>query len=189
MNLWYATRAFAIVSLLLLSAVMVLGLLTAGRRAVPRRHRFVVSEVHRTLALTGVAFIALHVVTAIADGYVALNWLDAIVPFASSYNPLWTGLGTVAVDLLIALVATSLLRDRIGYRTWRAVHWAAYACYPVALAHGIGSGTDAGSPLLLVPAAASVLAVGTAAVLRLRARTRGATTRQARLAKEPVGAR
>jgi predicted ferric reductase len=188
MNLWYATRAFGIVSLLMLSTVMVLGLLTAGRRAVPRKHRFVVAEVHRTVALTGVIFIALHVVTAIADGYVALSWLDVIVPFASSYNPLWTGLGTVAIDLLVALVATSLLRDRIGYRTWRAIHWAAYACYPIALAHGLGEGTDNTSPLLLVPAAVSVLAVGAAAVIRVRARTRGQTTRRAHV-RQPVSAR
>ena len=186
MSMWYATRAFGIVSLLMLSAIMVLGLLTAGRRAVPRKHRYVVSEVHRTLALTGVGFIALHVVTAIADGYVSLSWLDAIIPFASSYNPLWTGLGTVAIDLLIALVVTSLLRRRIGYRTWRTIHWAAYACYPVALAHGLGEGTDNTSLLLLVPAALSVLAVGTAAVIRFRARTRGETTRRARV-RQPVG--
>ena len=180
MSLWYATRAFGIVSLLMLSAVMVLGLLTAGRRAVPRKHRFTVSELHRTLALTGVIFIVLHVVTAVTDGYVALSWLDAIVPFGSSYNALWTGLGTVAVDLLIALVVTSLLRDRIGYRTWRSIHWAAYACYPVALLHGLGEGTDNTSALLLVPAALSVLAVTTAGAIRFRARTRGQTTRGTR---------
>src|SRR5262249_16866868 len=158
---------FGIVSLLMLSGVSVLGLLTAGRRAVPRKHRFVVSEVHRTLALSSVIFIALHVVTAIADGYVALSWLDVIVPFASSYNPVWSGFGTLAIDLLIALVTTSLLRQRIGYRTWRVIHWAAYACYPIALLHGLGEGSDNTSPLLLVPAALSVLAVGTAAVLRV----------------------
>jgi predicted outer membrane lipoprotein len=48
----------------------------------------------------------------------------------------------LALDLLVALVATSLLRARPGYGAGRIVHWAAYACWPVALLHGLGTGSD-----------------------------------------------
>ena len=51
---------------------------------------------------------------------------------------LWLSLGAVAFDLLLAIALTSLVRDRLSYRTWRAVHWLAYACWPVALWHGLG---------------------------------------------------
>jgi hypothetical protein len=44
--------------------------------------------------------------------------------------------------VLAALTVTSLLRKRIGYRTWRAIHWTSYACWPIALLHGLGTGTD-----------------------------------------------
>lgn len=169
MALWYATRAFGIVSLLLLSTVMVLGLLTAGRRT-----GFVAAGLHRTLSMLSVVFIALHVLSAVTDGYVPLKWLDIVIPFGSDYQPLWTGLGAVAVDLLIALVVTSLLRVHLGLRSWRAVHWLAYLCWPVALVHGLGQGTDNFSPLLLLPAAMSVLVVGGAAILRT---TQGAVAR------------
>jgi methionine sulfoxide reductase heme-binding subunit len=50
----------------------------------------------------------------------------------------------VASDLMIALVVTSLLRQHLGYRAWRAVHWAAYACWPIAFVHGLGLGSDTG---------------------------------------------
>jgi sulfoxide reductase heme-binding subunit YedZ len=167
MTLWYATRAFGIVSILLLSAVLALGVITAGRRAVPSRYRFVITGLHRTLALTGVAFVAVHVVAAITDGYVALTWLDAVVPFGSAYRPLWTGLGTVSLDLMILLIGTSLLRSRIGWRTWRTIHWAAYAFWPVAVLHGLGQGTDANSALFLLPALLGLSTVAGAALWRL----------------------
>src|SRR5205823_8887073 len=77
------------------------------------------------------------------DGFAPIHWLDALVPFASSYRPVWLGLGAVALDLLLALTVTSLLRTRIGYRPWRALHWLAYAAWPVALVHALGTGSDA----------------------------------------------
>jgi hypothetical protein len=55
---------------------------------------------------------------------------------------LWLGLGAIALDVLAALLVTSLLRERLGYRAWRAVHWAAYACWPLAVVHGLGTGSD-----------------------------------------------
>lgn len=162
MALWYAARVSGMVSIILLSAVMVLGLLVAGRR----RPLYVLTGVHRSLSLLAVAFVAAHVGTIVLDDYVPIGWTDVIVPFASSYQALWTGLGTVTLDLLVVLIVTSLLRHRIGLRGWRAVHWLAYACWPIALVHGIGAGTD--DTLVLVLTAGGVLAVGTALAVRLR---------------------
>jgi sulfoxide reductase heme-binding subunit YedZ len=94
------------------------------------------------LALLAVAFIGVHIVTSVIDSFSPIRWLDAVVPFVSAYRPVWLGLGAVAFDLLIALVVTSLVRVRLGYRSWRAVHWLAYACWPVAVVHGLGTGSD-----------------------------------------------
>ena len=140
--LWYMTRGFGLVALLLLTLTMVLGLTQAVRFARPGWPRFVVSALHKNAALLAVAALAVHVVTAVLDSYAPVHVADVFVPFVSAYRPFWLGLGALAVDLLIALVITSLLRERLGHRTWRAVHWTAFACWPVAVLHGLGSGSD-----------------------------------------------
>jgi sulfoxide reductase heme-binding subunit YedZ len=103
----------------------------------------------------------------VADSYAHLSPLDVVVPFLAGYRPLWTGLGTVAADLVIALVATSLLRLRIGRRAWRGVHWLAYAAWPVALAHGLGAGTDARTVWMLTVTVGCVGLVLAAVAARL----------------------
>ena len=75
---------------------------------------------------------------------------DAFVPFISAYRPIWLGLGAIATDLLIAVTVTSLVRARLCYRAWRLVHWAAYLCWPVAVVHGLGTGSDTMTRWVLV---------------------------------------
>src|SRR5579859_5448697 len=148
--LWYTTRGAGAVSLVLLSAVIVLGILGASRYEAPGWPRFVTTGFHRNLSLLAVVFLALHIVTAVVDPYTSLGWTTVLIPFTSSYRTLWLGLGTVAFDLLLAIVLTSLLRRFIGQPAWRGVHWLAYACWPVAVLHGFGTGTDAWSFWLLL---------------------------------------
>lgn len=167
--LWFATRGAGAVSLLLLTAVACLGIMTVGRFQRPGWPRFVTAEIHRNLALLSTAFLAVHVITAIADPYTSLGLAAALVPFASSYRPLWVGLGAISVDLGVAIVATSLLRDRIGRRAWRAIHWLAYAAWPLAVVHSVGSGSDAGAVWMLTIDAACVIAFGAAVAWRLLA--------------------
>jgi predicted ferric reductase len=140
--LWYTTRATGLVAMVLLTASMALGLLSSVGYQRPGLPRFVTVGLHRNASLLALAFTAIHVVTTILDGFVHIPVQDAFVPFISGYRPLWLGLGAIASDLLIALIITSLLRSRMGYRTWRLVHWTSYACWPVALVHGLGTGTD-----------------------------------------------
>ena len=83
-------------------------------------------------------FLAFHVLTAVLDTYVNVGWTSAVVPFASPYRPVWTGLGTMGVDLILAVAVSSALRQRISARTWRSIHWLAYGSWPVALAHSLG---------------------------------------------------
>jgi predicted ferric reductase len=148
--LWYATRGAGAVSLILLSSVVALGILSALRWRATAWPRFLTVGLHRNLALLSVVFLALHIVTAVVDPYTSLGWAAALVPFSSYYRTFWLGLGVVAVDLFIALLLTSLLRRAIGPRTWRLVHWVAYACWPVAMAHSLGTGTDTRSWMLVI---------------------------------------
>ena len=147
--LWFATRGAGIVALLLFTAVVVLGVLTVMRWQSPAWPRFLSAGLHRNLALLSVSFLAIHVVTAVVDPFTSLGVVAAAIPFASSYRPLGVGLGVIALDLLLAVVITSLVRDRIGQRTWRAIHWLAYGSWPLALVHGIEAGSDASMPWLV----------------------------------------
>ena len=167
--LWFATRGAGVVSLLLFTAVVVLGVLTVLRWQSAAWPRFLTVGLHRNLALLSVVFLAIHIVTAIIDPFTALGPVAAAIPFASSYRPFGVGLGVIAVDLLIAVVISSLLRDRIGRRTWRAIHWAAYASWPLALVHGVESGSDASAPWLVGVELLSVLAVIAAVGWRIAA--------------------
>jgi methionine sulfoxide reductase heme-binding subunit len=157
--LWYLARGTGFVSLVLLTLVAIGGVVVRSGAQPVRLPRFVVLGLHRNVALLAVAFLGVHIVTVVLDPYVSINLVDAVIPFGSAYRPLWLGLGALAFDLLLAIVVTSLLRARIGRRTWRTIHWAAYALWPTALVHALGTGTDATRPWFLATAALCVLAV------------------------------
>jgi DMSO/TMAO reductase YedYZ heme-binding membrane subunit len=156
---WFLTRGTGAVSLLLLTSVVALGIVGSVGWANDRWPRFVTQGLHRSLSLLAVSFLGVHVATAIADGYAPIRWADAVIPFVSAYRPVWLGLGAVALDLLLALVITSLVRLRLGYRSWKTVHWFAYACWPVALVHGLGTGSDTTEGWMLLMVAGCVAVV------------------------------
>ena len=166
-TLWYASRATGVISLILLSIVAILGIVVNRQGHLPGLPRFAVTGLHRSLSLLTVAFLGTHIVTAIADGYVHIPWLSTIVPFSSPYERFWIGLGTVAVDMTAAVIVTSLLRARLRPAVWRAVHWLAYASYPVTLVHSMGASKDLLSGWLLGLTMASVFAVVTAIGYRI----------------------
>jgi sulfoxide reductase heme-binding subunit YedZ len=167
--LWFASRGSGIVSLMLLTAVTCLGLISVtgwGRSSWPR---FLTADLHNNLALLSVAFVAVHVIAAILDPFTSLGISAATIPFASSYRPVWVGLGVISVYIFVALMVTSLLRERIGQRAWRAVHWVAYLGWPLALVHGLGSGSDAFSTWFLGIQATCIVLVVASLVWRIAA--------------------
>ncbi len=184
-TLWYATRATGIVSLVLLTLALVFGILTAGRVRSRSWPAVAQSELHKRVSVLALAFLTIHVLTAVLDTYVHLGWASIVVPFSSSYEPLWTGLGTVALDLMLAVAVSSALRQRISARTWRAIHWLAYGSWPLAMAHAIGEGTDGFKSWMDVLAGLCAVAVVASLGWRLverrasreRARRVGARTR------------
>lgn len=157
--LWLATRATGEISLVLFTAVTVLGIATTKGWASSRWPESVVTLLHRNISLLSLVFLVLHVATTVLDGYVPIGWVDAVVPFRSSYRTVWVGLGTVAFDLVLALIVTSLLRRRIPPSLWKGIHWTAYLMWAVSVLHGLGAGSDRTlTRVLAVAMVASVLA-------------------------------
>jgi DMSO/TMAO reductase YedYZ heme-binding membrane subunit len=154
------------VALILLTGAVALGVADVQRWSSPRWPRFVIDSLHRNVSLLAMVFLLLHINTSVLDSFASISLTDALVPFIGSYRPLWLGLGTVSFDLLLAVTITSLLRQRLGFKTWRAVHWLSYASWPIALLHTLGTGSDVKSTWLLVLSVACLLAVLAAVLAR-----------------------
>ncbi len=176
---WYLTRSTGAMALLLLTLAIALGVIDVKRWSTPLWPRFVVDSLHRNVSLLAMVFLILHILTSVLDSFASIPLIDAFVPFVGSYRPFWLGLGAVAFDLLLAVTLTSLLRQRIGYTSWRAIHWLTYASWPIALLHGLGTGSDVKSTWMLALSLACVAIVAGAVLARVltgpkRARLRGA---------------
>jgi methionine sulfoxide reductase heme-binding subunit len=164
--LWALGRGSGAAALVVLSLSLALGIVGRSGRQFLGLGRFGLNELHRTAALTGVGLVVVHLVSLFFDPYAQLRLVDFVLPFLGSYRPLWLGLGTVAVDLLLVVTVVSLLRQRVGPRIFRAVHWATYALWPVALLHAFGTGTDAWTLWMDVVGLVSVVGVFAALMWR-----------------------
>jgi DMSO/TMAO reductase YedYZ heme-binding membrane subunit len=177
--LWYATRASGLTALVLLTLTMVLGMTTSTRARARNWPGFAQQEMHRRISILSVVFLGIHVLTSVMDTFVNISWAAIVIPFTSRYSGFWVGVGAIALDLMIAVFVTSLLRERMRPATWRAVHWLAYLSWPVALAHTFGMGTDAGEGWVIVLGVLCALAVLAGLGWRLYASSRQASARTA----------
>lgn len=166
---WYLMRASGVVSLLLLTLVVALGVAASNRWKPGRYPRFVTNSLHRNAALLSVVFLAVHVVTAVIDPDAGVRLLAVVLPLGGGGSAIWLGLGALSLDLVAALVVSSLIRRRLGYRLWRAIHLSAYAAWPLGLLHGFGLGTDTPAVWMTAVNVACVAAVAAAAAWRLSA--------------------
>ena len=164
--IWYLMRATGVVVVALLSLSVTLGVLSTARVGTRWWPQFATQHVHRTVSMLAVTLLVGHVVAAVVHTFVNIAWIDVLLPFVSAYRPFWVGLGALAVDLLAVVVVTSLLRHRLGRRSWRAVHLTTYAAWAIGLIHGLGIGTDATAPWAASVYIISCAMVGSALVLR-----------------------
>lgn len=165
---WYLTRASGAVALVLLTVALVVGIAAIGRVSTRRWPRFAIDGLHRSSSLLAIVFLALHIFTAVLDSFAPISLINAVIPFTGTYRPLWLGLGATAFDLLLAVAVTSGLRVRLGHPAWRAVHWLAYAAWPIAILHGLGTGSDVRQGWLTAVYAACGAAAVVAVVIRVR---------------------
>lgn len=169
---WYLSRATGVVTLLLLTMVMVLGILVTRQGRLPGLPGFVVTGLHRNLSLLAVAFAAGHVLTAVGDSYVHIPLSAAFLPLASPYDRLSITLGAAGVDLMLAAIVTSLIRGRLSRKAWRFIHLFAYLSWPAAWLHSVSASPDLTHGVLFIVAIACGLAVGGAFTWRVIAAAR-----------------
>jgi Ferric reductase like transmembrane component len=175
---WYLTRGAGAVALLLLTASVVLGILDFSRWRTDAWPRFLTDALHRNVSMLALVLVAIHVITTVADGFAPIGLQDSLIPFLSPYRPLWLGLGAISFDLLLAVAVTSALRRHVGYRAWRIVHWGSYGCWPLALVHGLGTGSDTASAWMLLLSVGCLAAVLLAFGWRVAATAPGSAGRR-----------
>jgi sulfoxide reductase heme-binding subunit YedZ len=167
--LWALGRGNGVVALAFLTLSVVLGVASRSGRPMFALPRFGVAGVHRFVALAATLLVALHIGLLFLDPYAKLTLVDLAVPFLGSYRPLWQGLGTVAFDVLVIVIIASQLRERLGPRIFRAIHWSTYLLWPIAMAHGLGNGTDTGDLWFQVFAGCCAVLFLATVIWRLRA--------------------
>lgn len=143
---WYLSRGSGFVGLSLIWLSMALGLLVTNKMArfwpgVPASF-----AIHEYVSLLGLAFIILHAMILMGDKYIQFDLAQIAVPFASSYEPFWVGLGQLGFYGILILSLSFYIRKQIGQKTWRSLHYISFLTYIIALVHGIASGTDTSLP-------------------------------------------
>lgn len=164
---WFLSRATGVIALALMTLSTVLGVMASARLSTARWPRFVTQGLHRNISLYVLVLTAVHVVFSILDDFVMITVTESFVPFVGTYRWFWMGLGTISSDLMIAATVTSLLRQRIGYDLWRAVHWTSYLCWPLAVVHSLGTGSDTRKDWMLWFVVANVVLVLVAVAWRI----------------------
>jgi DMSO/TMAO reductase YedYZ heme-binding membrane subunit len=177
--LWYTTRATGMVALVLFTLVVTLGTFVANRVGGSIVGRFELNELHRSVSMVAVVFLALHVVTTVVDSFVATGWISIIVPFTSPYKRLAVAIGAIAFDLILAVWVSSLLKVRIKNASWRFIHWFSWLAFAGALAHGFLTGTDGHHGVGLAIVATCGVVVALAAIWRYLGRPTRAAGRTA----------
>jgi methionine sulfoxide reductase heme-binding subunit len=145
---WYAARASGVAAYVVLSLVVAVGLGLGGKAQSRRWPRFSVEDIHRFGGLLVGSLIGIHVLAIAADSFLPFSLTQLLVPFTSTYRPIWTGLGIAAAELLLALAITNHYRRRMPHRYWRLAHYLNFAVWTLASIHGLMSGTDRGSTWL-----------------------------------------
>ena len=167
-QVWYAERAAGIVAYFLLTALVVLGLALSNRVRTRAWPAFAIEDVHRFVGILAGVFIALHVGLIAIDTFVPFSVSQILVPFTASYQPVATGLGTVALELLVAVAITNALRSRLSRSLWRTLHYGGFGVWGAATAHGLLTGSDRRDGWLLALYIVAVTAVLAGLAMRTR---------------------
>lgn len=139
---WLLARASGFTAYALLTLSVLAGVLLKSRPFGTAIRPAWLTGLHRTLALTTIGALIGHAAALVADSTVKVSPLGLVVPGVVGYRPIATAFGVVAAELMVLVYASFSLRQRIGARNWRRLHWTTYGIFAAATAHGLAAGTD-----------------------------------------------
>jgi len=142
---WYISRAAGISAYILMFLIIILG---AGMTT-SFIYRYISPTkawmIHKYLSLALGIILLTHIFILLFDKFINFSFGDILVPFFSSFQPLYLSLGIFAFYLLIIIIFSSLF-FRLKYkRAWRGIHYATYTLFIFSIVHGFFIGTDSGT--------------------------------------------
>ncbi len=141
-TIWYLVRSSGVVAYLFLAASTIWGLAISShflKNLVPGQLSL---AMHNYLSWNAIGLTILHAVLLLFTGFMDYTVLNLLVPFTGPFSPLWVGLGIIGMYLMILTTLTFYMRNRIGYRSFHAIHFLTYAAFVLALLHSWFAGTD-----------------------------------------------
>jgi sulfoxide reductase heme-binding subunit YedZ len=163
---WLLARASGFTAYVLLALSVLAGIAVKTRPFGTSVRPAAQTDTHRVLALAGLGSLCLHAVALLLDSTVKLPLAALVVPLASPYRPVGVAFGVLAAELMVLVYASFSLRNRIGPRNWRRLHWGTYAVFAGATAHGLAAGTDTTRPWASAVYLAAIGAVAAATAWR-----------------------
>lgn len=154
---WFVARSGGIVALALSAASVIWGLLLSTKAAGPKPRPAWLLDLHRFLGALSVVFTAIHVAALMLDSYVSFGLVDVFVPMASSWQPGAVAWGVIAMYLLVAVQASSVVMKRLPRKVWRAVHMLSFGVFGAGMIHGFTAGTDAANPVYVGASTAAII--------------------------------
>jgi predicted ferric reductase len=140
---WYLARSSGLIAYALLSLAVAFGLSITNRLARLWPGGPTAVDMHQFTALLALAFALFHTLILLGDKYTDYHLLQLFVPFAArQYRPFWVGLGQLGFYLALPVTFSFYIRKRIGYRSWRLIHYGSFAVYLLITLHGLAAGTD-----------------------------------------------
>lgn len=140
-DVWTTTRAAGLAAYLLLFFAMAFGILQGYPNLSPKT-KATFYMLHESTSWYGMLIAVLHGFVLLYDNYVGYSISEILIPFTESDASLWNGLGTIALYLMVLLIVTSDLRNKINKKVWKAIHFLSIGSFAAALLHGIMMGTD-----------------------------------------------
>ena len=114
---------------------------------------------HESLGIGALLATVVHVVVLSIHDFLEFSWSEILVPGVSDWRTLPTAFGVVSLYALVVVIGSFYVKRFIGQKTWRSIHFISFGLFVSALLHGMLSGTDTDSPLMLGVYAGSAIVV------------------------------
>jgi DMSO/TMAO reductase YedYZ heme-binding membrane subunit len=147
--MWYVTRAAATSSYITLALLVILGLIRSMTRLNGGRIAWWLDESHQFLALLTAILMGIHLISLMFDAKIPFSALNILLPFNEPYSEIPVAIGVFTMYGMVVVLASSWLRQRVGHKLWRLLHYLTFAVFAGVTLHGILAGSDSGQPWMI----------------------------------------
>lgn len=165
-NTWEWIRLLGLIAYFYFTVSIIFGLLR--KTPIVQSQKNLLYHIHQSAGWFGFMTLVVHMLLLIIDQYEPYRFVELMIPFASDYRPISSGLGTIAFYLFFIIIITSDLWIRkMKFANWKWLHLAVIPAWLLSLIHGLFIGTDTSNPVILSFYVISVLFVTIAFLFRL----------------------